>query len=540
MSDIYDFIVIGAGSAGAALAYRLSESGKFSVLVLEAGGSDRNFWIQMPIGYGKAFYDARINWKYTTEPIEGLNGRTSYWPRGKVMGGSSSINAMVYVRGNPCDFDDWEQAGAKGWGWSDVVPIFRRMESFSRGGDSLRGGDGPLKVQDISDRVHPLCQTFLRAAGEAGFAQTKDYNGHDFEGATIYQINTHKGIRASTARCYLRPAMRRSNLRLITHAHVEAITFDGKRASGVGYLRHGKRVSVRAKREVILSAGAINSPQILQLSGIGAAKDLRALGITPLIDAPNVGLGLKDHLGVDLFFKSRVPTLNQVLRPLLGQLMVGAQYLLTRGGPLSLSINQAGGFVRSRGDLARPNLQLYFSPVSYTRAPAGQRPMMRPDKFAGFLLGTSACRPHSFGRVGLSSSDPLAPPIIQPGYLDDPRDLVELIEGVRLLRAVAATPAFKSVIKAEFQPGLDVVTDDEIAGYIRETAWSVFHPSCTCKMGESAASSVVDARLKVHGIGGLRVADASVFPNITSGNINAPTIMVGEKAADTILEDHRT
>ncbi len=540
MSDIYDFIVIGAGSAGAALAYRLSESGKYSVLVLEAGGSDRNFWIQMPIGYGKAFYDARINWKYTTEPIDGLNGRTSYWPRGKVMGGSSSINAMVYVRGNPGDFDDWERAGAKGWSWADVAPIFRRMESFSRGGDSLRGGDGPLRVQDISDRVHPLCQTFLTAAGEAGFAPTKDYNGQDFEGATIYQINTHKGIRASTARCYLRPAMARANLRLITHAHVEAITFDGRRASGVRYLRHGKRHTVRAEREVILSAGAINSPQILQLSGVGPAKDLRALGITPLIDAANVGLGLKDHLGVDLFFKSRVPTLNQVLRPLLGQLMVGAQYVLTRRGPLSLSINQAGGFVRSGKGLARPNLQLYFSPVSYSRAPAGKRPMMRPDKFAGFLLGANACRPHSSGSIRLASNDPFAAPIIQPAYFDDPRDLVELTDGFRLLRRLAATSAFKSVITEEFQPGSDVTTDDEIAGYLRENTWSVFHPSCTCKMGDSPTNSVVDARLKVHGIGGLRVADASVFPNITSGNINAPTIMVGEKAADIILEDHRT
>jgi len=539
MSDTYDFVIIGAGSAGSALAYRLSESGKFSVLVLEAGGSDINFWVQMPIGYGKAYYDARINWKYTTEPEPALNGRTSYWPRGKVMGGSSAINAMVYVRGQAKDFDDWQAAGAKGWGWKDVAPIFKRMETWSKGGDDIRGGDGPLNVQNIEAEVHPMCRTYLDAAREAQLEATDDYNGAKFEGAAIYQITTHKGRRASTARCYLRPAMRRRNMRLITRAHVTGITFDGTRATGVDYLRRGAKRHVVARREVIVSAGAVNSPQILQISGIGPARALRDLGIAPLIDLPNVGRNLQDHLGINLHFRANTPTLNQVLRPWWGKMSVGLQYLLTRRGPLSLSINQGGGFVRSRPGLEVPNQQLYFSPVSYTRAPAGKRPMMSPDKFPGFLLGVDTCRPTSTGSIGLRSPDPLAAPVIRPNYLATEHDRAEALDGFKLMRRLSETPAFKSVTVAEISPGRAVRSDDEIMAYIGDTAWTVFHCSCTCRIGNNAVDSVVDSRLRVHGLQAIRVADASVFPNVTSGNINAPSIMVGEKAADLILEDHQ-
>jgi choline dehydrogenase len=539
MPKTYDFVIIGAGSAGSALAFRLSESGKYTVLVLEAGGSDLNFWIQMPIGYGKAFYDARINWKYTAEPDAGLGGRQTYWPRGKVMGGSSSINAMVYVRGQPKDFEDWQTAGAKGWGWKDVAPIFKRMENWSEGGDDIRGAGGPLHVQNIDDDVHPMCQTFLQAARETQIETTEDYNGAKFEGAAIYQITTHKGRRASTARCYLRPAMKRTNMHLITRAHVTGITFEGKRATGVTYQRNGKPETVLAGREVILSAGAINSPQILQLAGIGPAAELKSHGITPIIDAPNVGKNLQDHLGIDLHFRSKVPTLNQILRPWYGKLAVGIQYVLTRKGPLSLSINQAGGFVRTRPDIETPNQQLYFSPVSYTRAPAGKRPMMSPDKFPGFLIGADTCRPTSRGEVGLRSADPFAAPVIRPNYLSTDYDRNEALESFKFLRRLSESPAFKAVTVDEFSPGKSVQSDDEINAFIRENAWTVFHASCTCRMGESSADSVVDSRLKVHGIKGLRVVDASVFPNVTSGNINAPSIMVGEKAADLILEDHR-
>ncbi len=492
----------------------------------------------MPIGYGKAYYDKRINWKYTTEPVPALGGRTSYWPRGKVMGGSSAINAMVYVRGNPQDFDDWRTAGAKGWGWHDVAPVFRRMEKWSRGADAFRGGDGPLSVADITNQVHPLCQTYLAAAQQAGIAPNHDYNGRDFEGASIYQINTRDGIRASTARCYLRPAMKRPNVRVILHAHVTGLTFDGVRATGVKFRRKGRDHVARAGREVILSAGAVNSPQILQLSGIGDAAELGRLGIDVVLDAPNVGQNLQDHLGFDVYLKSQVPTLNQILRPWPGRVRAGVQYLLTRTGPLSLSINQAGGFARSRDGLARPDMQLYFSPVSYTRAPQGKRPMLRPDPFAGFLLGASQCRPTSTGRIGLRSASPDDAPLIQPNYLATAHDVGQLLSGFRLLRRLTGTAALQSVIKSEFVPGPGVKTDDEIENYIRETSWTVFHPCGTCRMGTDRRDSVVSPRLKLHGIEGLRVADASVFPNITSGNINAPSIMVGEKAADIILKDY--
>ncbi|MFT5005442.1 MAG: choline dehydrogenase, partial [Paracoccaceae bacterium] len=379
--------------------------------------------------------------------------------------------------------------------------------------------------------------TYLKATAQAGLKATDDYNGADFEGAAIYQITTHKGVRASTARCYLRPALKRKNLRLILHAHVTGLVIRGKHAKGVTYRHKGKEHTAFAGREVILSAGAVNSPQLLQLSGIGAASHLKAHGIDVVADAPHVGQNLQDHLGTDLYFRANVPTLNQVLRPWLGRLMVGAQYVFRRNGPLSLSINQGGGFIRTDPDLAEPNLQLYFSPVSYTRAPTGKRPMMSPDKFPGFLLGASTCRPTSTGTIQIRSADPFDAPLIQPNYLSTEYDRTEMIAAVKFLRRLSETAAFKAVTEQEILPGPAVQSDAEIATYARDNAWTVFHPSGTCKMGETAASAVVDPRLRVFGIAGLRVVDASVFPNVTSGNINAPSIMVGERASEIILED---
>ena len=533
----FDFIIVGAGSAGCVLADRLSSSGKHRVLVLEAGGTDLSFWIRMPIGYGKLFHDARFNWKYLTEPEPALGGKPSYWPRGKVLGGSSSINAMVHVRGHPGDFDDWAADGATGWGWDAVAPFFKRMEDWAGGVDERRGAGGPLPVADIRNEVHPLCRAFLQAAREAQLPITEDYNGIHMEGASIYQINTRGGLRASVARCYLKPSMRRTNVQVLTRAHATRVIFDGNRAVGVAYQHHGQTRVARARGEVIVSGGAINSPQLLQLSGIGPGEVLQHLGLKVHRDAPAAGRNLQDHLGLDMHYRSTVPTLNQVLGPWQGKLWAGLQFMLLRRGPLTLSINQAGGFVRTRAGMQRPNLQLYFSPVSYTRAPTGTRPMMSPDPFPGFLLGFSPCRPTSRGSVMAISPDPFTPPEIRPNYLNTEADRATMLAGAHFIRMLSDTPAMRAIIDTEISPGPQARGDNAMRAHIRDNAWSVFHASCTCRMGSDTETSVVDPRLRVHGMAGLRVVDASVFPSVTSGNINAPTIMVAERAADLILED---
>ncbi|MEZ5812054.1 MAG: GMC family oxidoreductase N-terminal domain-containing protein [Rhizobiaceae bacterium] len=533
----FDFIIVGAGSAGCVLANRLSEGGRYAVLLLEAGGSDRSFWIRMPIGYGKVYYDARVNWKYETEPEAALGGKRSYWPRGKVLGGSSSINAMVWVRGHPGDYDDWA-AEAPGWGWDAVAPVFRRMEDWEGGGD-IRGAGGPVHVTRIDDDAHPLCATYLDAVRQAGFAVNGDYNGASMEGGSLYQITTRNGLRASSARCYLDPARRRSNLEIRTNAHAMRILFDAARAVGIEYRQDGRLSQARARREVIVSAGAINAPQLLQLSGIGPGELLQRHGIAVVRDNGEVGRNLRDHLGLDNLYRCRVPTLNQALRPLLGKLRVGLEYLATRRGPLALSLNQGGGFVRSRPDAERPDLQLYFSPVSYTRAPPGTRPLMSPDPFPGFLLGYNPCRPTSTGTLRIRSPDPFEAPEMRPNYLSTEHDRALMIAGARLMRKLATTPAFTDVIEAAIRPGDDIVADEQILAYAADNAWTVFHQCGTCRMGSDPAASVVDPRLRVHGIEGLRVADASVFPDITSGNTNAPAMMVGEMASDMILADNR-
>ncbi len=539
MSEIFDYVIVGAGTAGCVLANRLSADGETTVLLLEAGGSDQTVWIQLPIGYGRTFFDSRVNWMYDTDPVSGLDGRSSYWPRGKVIGGSGSINAMVHVRGQRSDFDDWAAAGNSGWGWDDVLPYFIKSEDHDHGASAWHGAGGPQHVTDISTRAHPLCQTFVAAAGALGLPFTPDLNGPESEGVGIYQINTRKGRRASTANEYLRPALKRSTVCLRTKAHATRILFEGKRAVGVEYRRGGQNVAVRAAREVILCGGSINSPQLLQLSGIGDAALLKSLGITPLIDARAVGQNLQDHLAVSYFYKTSVPTLNDELGPLMGKVKAGLRYLWNRGGPLSMSVNQGGGFVRSAPDQPRVNLQLYFSPVSYTQSPLSERKLLNPDPFSAFLLSFNACRPTSRGHLQIKSSDPFAYPAIQPNYLSTDKDVAEARAGNRMLRALAATSPLSDIITQELVPGAHLQSDDDLFDDFRQRADTVYHPTSTCMMGADPAAFVVDARLRVHGVDGLRVIDASVFPNITSGNINAPTVMVAEKGAAMILEDWR-
>jgi choline dehydrogenase len=535
----YDYIIVGAGSAGCVLANRLSESGKHSVLLLEAGGSDRSLWIQMPIGYGMSFYNPRVNWMYRTEPEATLNGRQGYWPRGKVLGGSSSINAMVHVRGQVTDFEDWRALGNDGWGWNDVLPYFKKAEDFAGGGDGWRGAGGPLGVADVSRDCHPLCDIYLRACDEIGLSRTPDFNGPTQEGVGLYQITMRDGWRMSTSRAYLWPAKSRRNLRVETHALATRIMFEGARAVGIAYTQHGMEKIARAGREVILAAGSINSPQLLQLSGVGPAALLKNHGIAVALNQGAVGANLQDHLCIDHLYRARRSTLNQDLGTWWGRLRVGLNYIARRRGPLSISVNQGGGFIRTRSNLARPDMQLYFSPLSYTRAAPGKRRLMRPDSFPGFLLSAQPCRPTSRGHVQIRSADPSAAPSIVPNSLATEHDVQELLAGSKFLRKLAAAPSFTTVIAEELAPGTSAASDDELIADVRMRSSSVFHPVSTCRMGADAKENVVSAALKVHGLQGLRVIDASVFPTVTSGNTNAPTIMVAEKGADLVLADAR-
>ncbi len=533
--EVYDYIIVGAGSAGCALAGRLAESGKHRILVLEAGPSDANLWIHLPIGYGKLFYHPRLNWMYLTEKVPGLDNRVVYQPRGKVIGGSSSINAMVYMRGQAQDFDGWEALGNPGWGWPEVLSAYRRMESHALGESQWHGGQGPMTITDISKRVHPLTHVFVAAGVEAGLAFNPDLNGATQEGIGYYQINTAGGFRMSTARAYLRPAKRTGRVRVETGALATRVLFEGSRAVGVAYRQRGSEREARAGREVILAGGAINTPQLLQLSGVGPAALLKEHGIAVVADQPAVGRHLQDHLCYDHVYRSRRPSLNDALLPLTGKIKVGLQYVLFRDGPLALSVNQGGGFFRSRDTVDRPDIQLYFSPLSYERAVPGVRALMKPDAFSGFSTSVSPCRPSSRGEVAIAGADPTTPPRILPNYLATEDDIATMLIGARFLRRLAAAPSFAALIAEELKPGPAAQSDEELLADVRARAYSVFHPCGTCRMGPDPRDAVVDARLRVHGIEGLRIADASIFPTIPSGNINAPAIMVGERAADLIL-----
>ncbi|CDX61126.1 Alcohol dehydrogenase (acceptor) [Mesorhizobium plurifarium] len=535
----YDFIVVGSGSAGSVVADRLSASGRFSVLVLEAGGTDRRFYVQMPLGYGKTFFDPAVNWNYKAEPDPGLAGNADHWPRGKLLGGSSSINAMVFIRGAREDFDAWAAAGNPGWAYDDLLPSFKAMEDNAAGADEWRGVGGPLRVTDCSRAVHPLTKRYLAAAEQAGLPFNPDFNGASQEGVGVYQITTKNGRRMSAARAFLRPAMKRANVRVETNALATKILFEGKRAVGVEYEQNGQKKTARASREVILSGGSINSPQLLQLSGVGPATLLAGLGIPVVHANGNVGANLQDHVGINYTFKGKLPTLNQILRPWWGKLLVGMQYILLRSGPLSLSMNNAGGFFRTDPSMARPNMQLYFQAFSTVIPKSGERPILTPDPWPGFSIGLSNCRPSSRGEIMIRSNNPRDYPRITANAYSTNADVDEMLAAVKFVRRIAAMPAMAEIIEEEVLPGPSIQSDADLIQDFRKRSGTVYHPVSTCRMGPDASRAVVDPRLRVHGLEGLRVIDASIFPDNITGNTNAASILTGWKGAELVLEDQK-
>jgi choline dehydrogenase len=529
-----DYIIVGAGSAGCVLANRLSADPKNSVILLEAGGRDWNPWIHIPVGYFKTIHNPAVDWCYRTEPDPGLNGRQIEWPRGKVLGGSSSLNGLLYVRGQPQDYNRWRQMGNEGWAWDDVLPLFKRAENNERGADDYHGDQGPLSVSNMRIQ-RPITDAWVAAAQAAGYKFNPDYNGADQEGVGFFQLTAKNGRRCSTAVAYLNPARRRDNLRIITHAQVDRVVIEGKRAVGVEYTdRAGQTQTVKAGREIVLSGGAINSPQLLMLSGIGEAEHLAEHGIEVRNDLPGVGKNMQDHLQARLVYKCNEPTLNDEVSSLSGQARIGLKYLMSRSGPMSMAASLATGFLKTRADLETPDIQFHVQPLS------AENPGKGADKFSAFTMSVCQLRPESKGEIRLASGNPRVYPKIIPNYLSTETDCQTVVAGVNIARTIAKHAPLASKISEEYRPNPDLDINDYEAtlDWARGNTASIYHPTGTCKMG-SGAGAVVDARLRVHGIEGLRVADCSIMPEIVSGNTNAPAIMIGEKASDLILEDLR-
>jgi choline dehydrogenase len=523
-----DYVVVGAGSAGCVVAARLSEDPACRVVLLEAGGRDTNPWIHIPLGYGKTITDPRVNWLYETEPDPGVNGRRIFWPRGKVLGGSSSINGLLYVRGQAEDFSLWRQLGNVGWAYEDVLPYFKRSEDRIGAGDDTRGRGGGLAVSDLADRANPLNAAYIRAAEAIGIPHNPDYNARVQEGVGTFQVTARRGRRCSAAAAFLKPAMKRANLHVITHALAERVLFAGKRAVGVSFRNGPVQKAVRANREIILCGGAVNSPQLLMLSGVGPAEHLHAMGVEVVYDVPGVGQNLQDHFQARFVYKCKYPvTVNDVMMSKTRMTRMGLQYLLFRNGPLAVSAGTVGIFTRTRPELASPDVQFHFIGFSNDRAGAGLH------KFSGFVQSVCQLRPESRGEIVLKSPDPTAAPAIHPNYLATDLDRRTMVAGMRIGRRIAAQESMQYYIESEYLPGAQVQTDDEMLDYIRQYGGTIFHPSGTCKMGGDEMA-VVDDQLRVHGLAGLRVADASIMPTVVSGNTNAACIMIGEKCADLV------
>jgi choline dehydrogenase len=529
--DAFDFIVVGAGSAGCVLANRLSASGRYRVALLEAGPRDTSFWIHLPIGYGKTMWDSKVNWKFYTEPDPNMDGRRIYWPRGRVLGGSSSINGLIVVRGQQSDYDRWRDLGNPGWGFADVLPYFIKLESNPDLGDNqLHGTGGPLRITSIKHK-HELIEALIGAAQNLGVPRTADFNGTSQEGAGYFQLTTHNGWRASAADAYLKPARRRKNLSVITGAQVTRIRIDKARANGVTCRIAGVTQELRARHGVIVSAGAVQSPQVLMLSGIGPAEHLRAHNIPVVLDRKSVGENLQDHLQVRLIYRCTKPiTTNDALRSLSGRIGMGLEWLLHRTGPLATGINQGGLFTRVLPESKTPDIQFHVATLSADMAGG------KVHDFSGFTLSVCQLRPESRGSIKLASADPFDPPKIFGNYLATETDRRCATSAITFARKLAATEPLASYVAAEVLPGPDYRTEADLLDFARSHGATIFHPAGTCRMG-SDPEAVVDPRLHVRGVDGLWVADCSVMPTVPSGNTNLPAIMVGEKASDMILED---
>jgi choline dehydrogenase len=530
-AERYDYIVVGAGSAGCVLANRLSADPSARVLLLEAGPRDSSPWIHIPVGYYKGIANPAIGWGYETDPVPESNNRRISWPRGKVLGGSSSINGLIYIRGQAEDFDHWRQLGNSGWDWDSVKPYFIRSEGRERGADEFHGADGPLGVSDV--HRHELCDAYIEAATQAGIPYNDDFNGARQEGVGYFQLTTRRGRRSSTAVSYLKPVRKRSNLRVETGALATKIAFEGRRASGISYLQNGEARTAAVGRELVLSGGAINSPQLLQLSGVGPGALLQRFGIQVVADVPGIGSSLQDHYQArNVYECTRRLSVNDEVRSPLHKVAAALRWALFRTGPLAIGAGHVGLFARTRPELETPDVQFHFIRFS-ADGPGGKL-----HDYSGFTVSVCQLRPESRGSIHIRSADPQEPPAIQPNYLNTPGDRNTMVAGMQLARKIIEIPAMKSYVRREVLPGPDVNSDEEMLAYIRDFGSTIFHPTSTCRMGQDD-TAVVDERLRVRGLEALRVADASVMPTVVSGNTNATCVMIGEKAADLILQDAR-